>query len=80
MGKVELLSPNILVMTPANDCAGTEYEGHCKSWFYFKISGTQPQMILKFVVKRIHMLASQSKFSDHYKPVYQNKGDSWKRV
>lgn len=74
MGKVDFVPSNTLVMTPANDCAGTEYEGQSKSWFYFKISGVVPQTNLKFVVKRIHMLATQSKFADHYKPVYCYKG------
>ena len=74
MGKVEFVPSNTLVMTPANDCAGTQFEGHSKSWFYFKISGVVPQTSLKFVIKRIHMLASQSKFTDYYRPVYCCRG------
>ena len=80
MGKVDFIGSNTLIMTPANDCAGTPYEGHSKSWFYFKVIGVPLQTNIKVVVKRIHMLANQSKFTDYYKPVVKCKGEQWKRV
>ena len=80
LGKVEFQSPNTLVMTPANDCAGTTFEGQSKSWFYFKLQDVPSQVMLRFVIKRIHMLASQNKSSDHYRPVFCYKGEPWKRV
>lgn len=80
MGKVDFVPSNTLVMTPANDCAGTQFEGHSKSWFYFKITGVPLQTNIKFIIKRIHMLTSQAKFTDYYKPVYSYKGEGWKRI
>lgn len=75
-------------MTPANDCAGTEYEGHSKSWFYFKVTGLPVQFVAKFVIRSLHMLATpvssinyrKVKFSEHYRAVYQCKGEPWRRT
>jgi hypothetical protein len=45
-------------MTPANDCAGTEYSGNSKSWFHFRINNVPANMTIKMIVRNLHMLAS----------------------
>lgn len=55
---LEFVAPNVLLLAPANDCAGSEYASHSKSWFHFRITGVPLGLTLKLVVRSVHMLAS----------------------
>ncbi len=54
---------NSLIITPANDCAGTEYESHAKGWFYFGVTGLPLYSKQKFIIKKMNAMGNQV----HYK-------------
>lgn len=70
--QVEFQAPNTFFMIAANDCAGTEYESHSKSWFYFRITGLPMHFVAKFVIRNLHMLASQVLLSTIRRLSFQN--------
>jgi hypothetical protein len=59
MQKAEMAINNTIVITPANDCSGTEFESHSKGWFYFSVSGIPQHTKQKFIIKKMQNLSSQ---------------------
>ena len=59
IGRLEIGLNSAIVITPANDCMGTEFESHSKGWFYFAFSGHQVGSKIKYVIKRMNQLGSQ---------------------
>lgn len=58
------------------DCMGTQSENTCRSWFYFKVSTTQPSS-LRLTIKNLNLQFKV--FREGMKPVYLTN-DKWERI
>ena len=59
IGKLELGLNGAVLISPANDCTGSEIESHAKGWFHFAVQGAPVGSRLKFVIKRMNQLGTQ---------------------
>lgn len=78
MGKVERAAPDVYYVWTAPDCADTEAEVTCRSWFYFQVTAPVGKT-LSFTVKNLNLQGKL--FREGMRPVVKASPDScWVRV
>src|SRR5574343_1608060 len=78
MGKVEKAAPDLFHIWTSPDCANTQAEATCRSWFYFHVQATKGPT-LTFVVKNLNLQGKL--FREGMRPVYRNGRDGvWTKV
>ena len=78
MGRVERAAPDVYYVWTAPDCADTEAEVTCRSWFYFQVTAPVGKT-LTFTVKNLNLQGKL--FREGMKPVVKASPDScWMRL
>ena len=76
IAKVERSSMRNYMLWIGPDCMNTQVENTCRSWFYFKLTVSEPQSIY-FIIKNLNLQFKV--FREGMKPVYRTNG-SWERI
>jgi hypothetical protein len=78
MGRVERAAPDVYYIWTAPDCANTEAEVTCRSWFYFQVTAPVGKT-LTLTIKNLNLQGKL--FREGMKPVVQSAPDSnWVRM
>ena len=76
IAKVERSSTRNYMLWIGPDCMSTQVENTCRSWFYFKLTVSEPQSI-SFLIKNLNLQFKV--FREGMKPVYRTNG-RWERI
>ena len=76
LGRVERSSNRSYLLWIGPDCMNTQTENTCRSWFYFKVTVSQPQTIYFLIKNMNHQFKV---FREGMKPVWKIN-DRWERI
>jgi cytosolic carboxypeptidase protein 5 len=76
LARVERSSSRSYQLWIGPDCMNTQAENSCRSWFYFKVTATQPQTLF-FLIKNLNLQFKV--FREGMKPVVKT-GNRWERI
>jgi len=78
-GNVQLIAENTLEISIAPDCAGTQFQTHSRTWFYFSVTNVPRETKLNFVIR--NMGQQKPLFNHGMKPVIRiGQTAKWDRI